>query len=72
MAFSQSSALVPSAASAGPGAVRTPRVVAWRADRGWLLPLCFLFVLKGALLVFAVGPFTGHDEVDHFTTSPAW
>ncbi|MEA2583723.1 MAG: hypothetical protein QOF33_1808 [Thermomicrobiales bacterium] len=36
------------------------------ADRNWLAPLLVLFVVKGILLVALVGPFTGHDEVDHF------
>jgi len=36
------------------------------ADRRWLGPLIVLFVVKGLLLVAIVGPFTGHDEVDHF------
>lgn len=35
-------------------------------DSSWLVPLLVLFCLKGILLVFIVGPFTGHDEVDHF------
>lgn len=38
----------------------------WRADRAWLLPLLVLFLAKGALLISIIGPFTGHDEVDHF------
>src|SRR5687768_4447874 len=41
-----------------------------RRDRGrddrWLAPLLVLFTLKGILLVLVVGPFSGHDEVDHF------
>src|SRR5262245_45436640 len=36
------------------------------ADRRWLTPLLVVFVLKGLLLVAVIGPFTGHDEVDHF------
>ncbi|MGH2456685.1 MAG: ArnT family glycosyltransferase [Candidatus Limnocylindria bacterium] len=36
------------------------------ADSGWLVPLVVLFLVKGVLLVAMVGPFTGHDEVDHF------
>ena len=39
---------------------------AWRADAGWLAPLLLFFVAKGLLLVAVVGPFTGHDEVDHY------
>lgn len=35
-------------------------------DAAWLVPLLLLFVAKGVLLVAMVGPFTGHDEVDHF------
>ncbi len=35
-------------------------------DSSWLIPLLLLFCLKGFLLVFIIGPFTGHDEVDHF------
>jgi 4-amino-4-deoxy-L-arabinose transferase-like glycosyltransferase len=44
-----------------------PRVDGVRnaADRRWLTPLLVLFVVKGLLLVAIVGPFTGHDEVDH-------
>jgi hypothetical protein len=38
----------------------------YAADRQWLGPLLLLFVVKGLLLVAIVGPFTGHDEVDHF------
>lgn len=37
-----------------------------RGDRAWLGPLLFLFAVKGVLLAAMVGPFTGHDEVDHF------
>ena len=39
---------------------------AFQRDRGWLVPLLLFFVLKGMLLVAMIGPFTGHDEVDHF------
>ena len=35
-------------------------------DRPWLLPLLVLFLAKQVLLIGIVGPFTGHDEVDHF------
>lgn len=35
-------------------------------DRSWLAPLLLLFLVKQLLLVAIVGPFTGHDEVDHF------
>ena len=31
-----------------------------------MAPLLLLFVIKGLLLVAIVGPFTGHDEVDHY------
>ena len=62
---------VPLAAPAGPAPTR--HEVADRAgaeerenDAGWLVPLLVLFLIKGALLVVMVGPFTGHDEVDHF------
>ena len=37
-----------------------------RLDRRWLAPLLSLFVFKQLLLVAIIGPFTGHDEVDHF------
>jgi len=33
----------------------------------WLTPLLVLFVIKQILLVAIIGPFTGHDEVDHFS-----
>jgi len=36
------------------------------ADRRWLVPLVLFFVLKGVAAAFLFGPFTGHDEVDHF------
>ncbi len=39
---------------------------ATRADLPWLTPLLLLFVAKQLLLVAVIGPFTGHDEVDHF------
>ena len=46
---------------------RSPRSrAAWRSDAGWLVPLLVLFVAKGLLLVAIIGPFTGHDEVDHY------
>jgi 4-amino-4-deoxy-L-arabinose transferase-like glycosyltransferase len=35
-------------------------------DRIWLIPLLALFVGKGIVLAALIGPFTGHDEVDHF------
>ncbi len=41
----------------------------WRAlaiDRSWLLPLMAIFVVKQFLLLAMIGPFSGHDEVDHF------
>lgn len=37
-----------------------------RVDRSWLLPLLLLFVVKQLLLLAIIGPFSGHDEVDHF------
>ena len=51
-----------SAGSAGDGSGS----VSWHADAPWLLPLLVLFVVKGILLSAMIGPFTGHDEVDHF------
>ncbi len=36
------------------------------ADRGWLTVLLGFFAVKQVLLVFLLGPFSGHDEVDHF------
>ncbi len=39
---------------------------ATREDAGWLAPLVLLFLIKQLLLVAIIGPFTGHDEVDHF------
>lgn len=48
------------AVGAGRAAGGAPR------EAPWLAPLLFLFVAKGILLVAMVGPFTGHDEVDHF------
>ncbi len=39
---------------------RTPQ------DASWLMPLMLLFLVKQLLLVAIIGPFTGHDEVDHF------
>jgi 4-amino-4-deoxy-L-arabinose transferase-like glycosyltransferase len=44
----------------------TPVERGWRADAFWVVPLLVLFLVKGALLAAMVGPFTGHDEVDHF------
>jgi hypothetical protein len=38
----------------------------WRQDAVWLMPLLMLFVCKQLLLVALIGPFTGHDEVDHY------
>jgi 4-amino-4-deoxy-L-arabinose transferase-like glycosyltransferase len=43
-----------------------PVATGWQADASWLVPLLILFAVKGALLVAMIGPFTGHDEVDHF------
>ena len=37
-----------------------------RQDVAWLTPLLLLFLVKQVLLVVIIGPFTGHDEVDHF------
>jgi 4-amino-4-deoxy-L-arabinose transferase-like glycosyltransferase len=65
-------------ASAGlPGAlVRVPPITASSrkarpslrvtADRRWLIPLFALFIAKQILVLAIIGPFTGHDEVDHF------
>ncbi|HEV2527766.1 MAG TPA: hypothetical protein VGT61_04845 [Thermomicrobiales bacterium] len=36
------------------------------ADRGWLTVLLSFFAVKQILLVFLLGPFSGHDEVDHY------
>lgn len=36
------------------------------ADRIWLPALLVFFGLKQILFVFLFGPFSGHDEVDHF------
>ena len=36
------------------------------ADRGWLAVLLGFFTVKQILLVFLIGPFSGHDEVDHY------
>ena len=61
--------------SISPPATHLPSVDTWptpRADAAsgndarWLTPLLLLWVLKGVLLVAMIGPFTGHDEVDHF------
>ena len=41
-------------------------IAGWRADARWLAPLFALFLFKQLLLIAIVGPFTGHDEVDHF------
>lgn len=46
-----------------------PEVARWRpwpVDRGWLVPLIALFTVKQLLLLAIIGPFSGHDEVDHF------
>ena len=64
---------------AGPGRRPAPavgrgiRALPWRtgsriltADRSWLSALLVLFVVKQLLLVVIGGPFSGHDEVDHF------
>lgn len=36
------------------------------ADARWLIPLFALFFAKQILILAIIGPFTGHDEVDHF------
>ena len=36
------------------------------ADRVWLTALLAFFAVKQVLFVFLFGPFSGHDEVDHF------
>ncbi|MEJ7762683.1 MAG: hypothetical protein WKF80_07810 [Thermomicrobiales bacterium] len=43
-----------------------PRAAWLDLDRAWLVPLLVLFLAKQVLLVGIIGPFTGHDEVDHF------
>lgn len=40
--------------------------IAVERDQRWLFSLLILFVAKGIVLAIVVGPFTGHDEVDHF------
>lgn len=35
-------------------------------DARWLVPLFALFIAKQLVLLAIIGPFTGHDEVDHF------
>lgn len=35
-------------------------------DARWMAPLLVCFLIKQVLLVAIIGPFTGHDEVDHF------
>ena len=54
--------------SSAPSAVipPVPRPAGAKGDAAWLVPLLALFVVKSVLLVAMVGPFTGHDEVDHF------
>lgn len=37
-----------------------------QTDARWLSPLLLCFLIKQVLLVAIIGPFTGHDEVDHF------
>ena len=37
-----------------------------RRDARWLVPLFTLFIAKQLLVLAIIGPFTGHDEVDHF------
>ncbi len=50
-------------ASAGPSTgPRRPTA----GDAGWLLPLLLLFMVKGLAIAALFGPFSGHDEVDHF------
>jgi hypothetical protein len=36
------------------------------SDRVWLIALLVFFLAKQIFFVFVFGPFTGHDEVDHF------
>lgn len=43
-----------------------PRKASWQADLRWLTPLLVLFLVKQLLLLAIIGPFTGHDEVDHY------
>ena len=49
-----------------PAAAVAPAIVRGVRDRRWLVPLLVFFAIKQVLLVAIVGPFTGHDEVDHF------
>jgi len=44
----------------------SPVPATWRTDGRWLVPLLIFFVLKQLLLVAIIGPFRGHDEVDHY------
>lgn len=36
------------------------------ADRSWLVALLAFFIVKQVTLVLLLGPFSGHDEVDHY------
>lgn len=45
---------------------RSIRALVLPADRPWLTALLLLFLVKQILLVIIIGPFSGHDEVDHF------
>ena len=56
----------PSGLAGFPAAVAPAARVGWRRDAPWLVPLMVLFLVKQLLLVALLGPFTGHDEVDHF------
>lgn len=73
--------LAPSPTRTSPGRARASRwgsfgpswsLVRWRVgpttavDLTWLRPLLLLFLAKQLLVVLFIGPFTGHDEVDHF------
>lgn len=46
--------------------VRAGQDLRARMDARWLVPLFALFIAKQLLLLAIIGPFTGHDEVDHF------
>lgn len=60
---------VPSLASRSVDRTQVERGSRWRVwptDRPWLAALIFFFLIKQVLLAALLGPFTGHDEVDHF------
>ena len=53
-------------ADASPETTAPPAGATRRGDAGWLVPLLLFFLIKQLLLVATIGPFTGHDEVDHY------